>query len=142
MLEISFFHQHGGLTTSRPTAWNLGFRQGGGLVLDRSPRPGAFSHLSPQLSARPAVECLDGFDLQQGETESDISTDAGSGAEARAAGVVLAPAPAWTSLLLSWDWRPVSSWLMARADAALAARQAWAREEPRARVATRRLREA
>lgn len=130
---ISLFTSTRGSLQAGPQLWNRGFGQGGGQVLTGIPRPGAFSHRSPRLSARPAVECSDGFDLQRGgNLKARHLYRRGSGAEADGLWAVLAPAPAWTSLLLNWDWRPVSSWLMARADVALAARQAWAREEPRA----------
>jgi len=132
-VEISFFTSTSSSLQAGPQLWNLGFGQGDGQVLTGSPRPGAFSHLSPRLSARLAVECSDGFDLQQGgNLKARHLYRRESGAEADGLWAVLAPVPAWTSLLLNWDWRLVSSWLMARADVALAARQAWAREEPQA----------
>lgn len=66
------------------------------------------------------------FDLQQGGNSKARPHDRqGSSSEANGLWAGLDPASAWMSLLLSWDWRPVSSQLITTSDVAMAAR--WAR---------------
>lgn len=131
MSESRFSPERGAHSRQARSSQTWGSGQPGGRALTGS-------HRGPRRSARPAAECSDGFDLRQGGSSKARHLDGqGSVAEADGLWAVLAPAPAWTSLLLSWDCRPVCSRLIARADVATAARRG---HEPR--VAARRWREA